>query len=268
MDKKIIIIGSCSFLGSHFVHHGVSQGLTVLGLNHTPPKSIPFTPYHWKIGKLRNLSLKQLDPNNHLKQITDIINDCQPHYIIDCSDNNHIRVQHQSKLCSLRIPSTTHIYGPGQQVHEIIPNIIVSILLGKKIPLDNKSHAIRSFIHINDIVSSTFKELHAGLPKEIHHLPNYYSASIRDLVAFICRRMSVPFEDAVTIVEDSSSKDTESLSEHTKSHSELSLHPNIHYLENGIDSVIAWAQEWLPALKNHLAPPFLPFRPSPSTRKE
>ncbi|MEI6417306.1 MAG: GDP-mannose 4,6-dehydratase, partial [Verrucomicrobiota bacterium] len=143
-----------------------------------------------------------------------------------------------------------NVYGPGQQTHRIIPRAILSILLGKKIPLHGGGHAVRSFIHIDDVVSGTLKTARQGAPGEAYHLSTNRFISIRDLVALICTRMNVNLEDVITLAEDRPGKDAAYLLDNSKSHRELQWHPNIE-LEEGIDSVIAWVQEWLPALKNH-----------------
>ncbi|MBX9577431.1 MAG: GDP-mannose 4,6-dehydratase [Chthoniobacterales bacterium] len=323
MSEKIVVIGSNSFSGSHFVHHALTQESRVLGISRSAEPSIPFTPYHWKHGAGRGFSFEQFDLNQHTDEIANVIRAYKPDYVINfaaqrrASKNNkgieewyqtnffsntklHDRLKHFSFLkkyvhvstpevygtCQDPVvetqsfnPSTHHgasraacewhlnaifkndsfpvvftraanVYGPGQRTHRIIPRTILSILLGKKIPLHGKGHAVRSFIHVDDVVSGTLKAARQGTPGEAYHLSTSRFTSISDLVALICDRMNVTFENAVTIVEDRPGKDAAYLLDNTKSHRELYWSPNIE-LEDGIDSVIAWVQEWLPALKNH-----------------
>lgn len=278
MDEKIVVIGSNSFSGSHFVHHALSQGSSVLGISYSPELSIPFTPYHWKKRGAHNFSCKQVDPGKHLEQTSKIINDYRPDYIIHFPADGHIEIYHHFKNAPflkkyvyvsnqhdrnktketlslenfhpIAVAQSAEIYGPGQQVHALVPKIILSILLEKKIPLHGGGHAVRSFIHVDDAVSGTLQAARQGTPGEAYHLSASRFISIRDLVSLICRRMNVAFENAVTIVEDRPGKDAAYLLDSTKSHRELDWKPTVE-LEEGIDSVIAWAQEWLPALKNH-----------------
>lgn len=253
MSEKIVVIGSHSFLGSHFIHHALSQGSRVLGLSHTPKKSIPFTPYHWKIGKTHKLSLEQLNPNDHPDKLTSLINDYQPDYVINCAEETLLKIQQQSADAPFLVSAqAVHIYGPGQQVNELIPKIILSILLGKKIPLHNRGQTKKSFIHVYDVVSSIFKTLYEARPGETYHFSTGHSISTAELVTLICNHMNVPFEDAVASVEDHPEKDAVSPPplDHQKNYCQLDWETTIE-LEKGINSVITWTEEWLPALKNY-----------------
>ncbi len=185
MDEKIVVIGSNSFSGSHFVHHALSQGSSVLGISHSEELSIPFTPYHWKKRGAHNFSCKQVDPGKHLEQTSKIINDYRPDYIIHFPADGHIEIYHQFKNAPflkkyvyvsnqhdrnktketlslenfhpITVAQATEIYGPGQQVHALVPKTILSILLGKKIILPTEQHSKRSFIHVDDVVSGILK---------------------------------------------------------------------------------------------------------------
>lgn len=271
--EKIAVIGSHSFLGSHFVYQALSRGFEVLGLSYVSKTKIPFTPYHWKVGSSSHLSLAKIDSNKPRKKFSRIINDYQPHYIIDCSEEDPFELAQwnsqpkkyvyisTSKKIQLDEKKTNEyspvvitpigdIYGPGQQVHQLIPKIILSILLEKKISLYHEENAIRSFIHIDDIVAATFQATYEGIPGERYHFSTTHSISIRDLVALICQRMNANFDNVVTITDDDSDKETVYCLDHLNNHRPFLWEPTIE-LERGIDSVIAWAQEWLPALKNY-----------------
>ena len=272
--EKIVIIGSHSFSGSHFVHHALSQGLTVLGISYVPKKSMPFTPYHWKVGSAHRLTLKQLSLGAHPDNAISMINDYNPDYIIHCMGDVqldfHDQLKNQplkyvsvsslkencyqrnttTKTSSVVIAPMSHVYGPGQQVHELIPKIILSILSEKKFLLHDGGHTKQAFIHINDITAGIFRVVYEGVPGEIYHFSNNHLISVRDLVSLICNRLNVSFEDVVTLIGDHQHQNKEELLESTQYHHDLSWQPTIE-LERGIDTVIAWAQEWLPALKNH-----------------
>lgn len=272
--EKIAVIGSHSFLGSHFVHQALSRGFDVLGLSYASKTSIPFTPYHWKVGSSPHLSLSKIAPNKPYNKALAFINDYQPHYIIHCADDAPFEIYDQlnnkpkkyvyistskkipfdqsktSELSPIVITPTAHIYGPGQQVHHLIPKIILSILLEKKIPLNGEGDAIRSLIHIDDMIAAIFQTAFEGIPGERYHFSTNHSISIHNLVALICKRMNTTFENVVTIAEDDNDKEPVCYLEHLNNYQPLVWPPTIE-LERGIDSVIAWAQEWLPALKNH-----------------
>lgn len=282
MSEKIVVIGSNSFSGSHLVHHALSRGSSVLGISCSPERSIPFTPYHWKKRSGHRFSHEQVDPDKHFEQASKIINGYQPDYIIHFTTDDHIEIYDQFKnfpflkkyvyvatskidqpdqdktketfslenFHSITVAPATEIYGPGQQVHALVPKIILSILLEKKIPLHAGGYATRSLIHVDDVVSGALQAACQSTPGKGCHLSTSRFISIRGLVALICHRMNVAFEDAVTMVEDHPEKDSTCFLDSKKNHRELDWQPTIA-LEKGIDSVIEWVQEWLPALKNY-----------------
>ncbi|HLB34116.1 MAG TPA: GDP-mannose 4,6-dehydratase [Chthoniobacterales bacterium] len=142
-----------------------------------------------------------------------------------------------------------NVYGPGQQLYRIIPRTILSILLGKKIPLHGGGHSVRAFIPISDVASGTLKVARLGIPGEGYHFSTDRFISIRDLVTMICHRMGASFDTTVTIVDDRPGKDAAYLLDSTKSKKELDWRPSIE-LEQGLDEVIAWAKRWLSELEN------------------
>lgn len=233
------------------MHHALSKGFHVLGLNRSTKKSNPFNPYNWKIGYKHNLILEQLDANDHPTKTINIINEYQPHRIIHCADDGRIEIHDElENQPSIIVTPATHVYGPGQQVHKLIPKIVLSILLEKKIPLHNGDDAMQSFMHINDLTTGIFQVASQGAPGKIYPLTTNRVISICELVALICNRMNVRLEDIVTLSGNPPGKTVDGGLEKVTAHHELDWQPTIE-LEEGIDSVIAWANEWLPALKNY-----------------
>ncbi len=372
MSEKIIIIGSNSFSGSHFVKHCLDQGLHVLGMSRSEEPITPFLPYRWKNPSPAHFSFDQLDLNHDTEKIIAVIKKYQPDYVVNFAAQGmvaeswlhpehwyqtnvlgnvklHDQLRHCSflkkyvhistpevygstntensrppsklvtddarqevdgaqqlnvslilndastettQLCTSGIefsrrsiletapfnPSTPYaasraacelhlntffknyrfpvvftraanVYGPGQQLYRIIPRTILSILLGKKIPLHGGGHSVRAFIHIEDVAAGTLSVTRKGTPGEGYHLSTDHFVSIRELVTMICNRMKVPFEKVVDIVDERPGKDAAYLLDSTKSQREFDWHPKIS-LEQGIDEVIAWAQQWLPQLKD------------------
>lgn len=279
MKKKIVVIGSSSFLGSHCIHHALSHGFHVLGLACSPQTSIPFTPYHWKAGgKKHRLALAELPSEHPSTEAIALINEYQPDYIIDC--NSHLLLPaldllqtsmtlkkyisvlspEQDRISLPSLSPQTHpivllqtalIYGPGQHVSALIPSIILSILLEKKYTLHQDLPSLESFIHIHDVLAGIFQALEEGVSGESYHLSTSDLMSREQLAALICQRLNVPFEEMITMLEAPAAPSSLSCSHKVPENSTFSWHPTIH-LEDGLDSVIEWVQEWLPALKNHL----------------
>lgn len=142
-----------------------------------------------------------------------------------------------------------NVYGPGQQLYRIIPKTILSIKLGKRLPLHGGGHSVRSFIHIRDVANGTLRVARKASLGDIYHLSTSRNISVRDLVHLICDRMKVSFEEMVEITEDRLGKDAAYLLDSSKAQTALGWTDKIG-LEEGIDETITWVNDNFEMLKN------------------
>ena len=81
MSNRILILGSNSFSGSHFVSHCLSEGFDVIGISRSQEISPLFLPYKWK--SFSKFKFYSLDLNLHLDKIMQVISDFQPEYVVN-----------------------------------------------------------------------------------------------------------------------------------------------------------------------------------------
>jgi len=141
-----------------------------------------------------------------------------------------------------------NVYGPGQQLYRIIPKTILSIKLGKKIPLHGGGYSVRSFIHIADVADGTMRVARSANPGYIYHLSTTRNVSIRDLVKLICERMNMNIEDAVEITDDRPGKDAAYLLDSSNAKNKLGWNDSVS-LEQGIEDTIKWIGDNLEILR-------------------
>jgi len=79
--EKIIVIGSNSFSGAHFVDYALEQGLDVIGISRSPEPHSVFLPY--KKRKDAHFRFFQCDLNDDLSEIMKIVEDFRPDYIVN-----------------------------------------------------------------------------------------------------------------------------------------------------------------------------------------
>lgn len=142
-----------------------------------------------------------------------------------------------------------NVYGPGQQLYRIIPRTILSIRLGRRLPLHGGGASVRSFIHIRDVADGTLRVARQAPPGETYHLATGRNLSIRELVELICRRLNVAFGDVVEVVGERPGKDSAYLLDSTKARQTLGWRDRIG-LEEGIDETIAWVTANLDVLRH------------------
>lgn len=81
MSEKIIVIGSNSFSGSHFVDYALQNESSVIGISRSHEPHPVFLPY--KINISPSFQFYQLDLNHDLEQIVKIIHEFQPAFIFN-----------------------------------------------------------------------------------------------------------------------------------------------------------------------------------------
>lgn len=140
-----------------------------------------------------------------------------------------------------------NVYGPGQQLYRIIPRTILFAKLGKRLPLHGGGHSVRSFIHISDVNDGTMRVMERAKPGQIFHLSTDQQVSIRDVVTRIAKRLGIPLQELVDIVDERPGKDAAYLLDSSRALKELQWKSSID-LDRGLDDTIAWVNQYFEAL--------------------
>lgn len=140
-----------------------------------------------------------------------------------------------------------NVYGPGQQLYRIIPRTIYFLLTGKKLQLHGGGVSTRSFIHMDDVSSATYKIAQSGNIGQTYHISTDRIISIRALVEMICEMLGQNFADHVDIAQERLGKDSAYWLDSSKLKSELSWTDTIA-LEKGIEQTTQWIQSNLDQL--------------------
>lgn len=77
----ILVVGSNSFSGATFVDFALHKGAHILGTSRSLEPLDAFLPYKWH--DHNNFSFHQLDLNNDLPQITNLLHDIKPAYVVN-----------------------------------------------------------------------------------------------------------------------------------------------------------------------------------------
>lgn len=82
MSKKVLVIGSNSFSGSHFVNHVLDQGDEVVGVSRSAEPADFFLPYKSNANK-KQFRFFQRDLNQDLDSLMTLIQEFKPEYIVN-----------------------------------------------------------------------------------------------------------------------------------------------------------------------------------------
>lgn len=77
----VFIVGSNSFSGATFTDFALQQGTKVIGISRSPEPFHAFLPYKWH--NHDNFTFYPLDLNSHLNEITTLLQDTKPAYVVN-----------------------------------------------------------------------------------------------------------------------------------------------------------------------------------------
>ena len=87
---KVLVIGSNSFSGSHFVAEALAAGHPVWGVSRSPEPDPVFLPYRWHqsngsgaLATAENFSFQAIDLNNQLNTLLELIDRIQPELVVN-----------------------------------------------------------------------------------------------------------------------------------------------------------------------------------------
>jgi len=81
MGERIVVIGSNSFSGAHFVAYSLAEGTEVIGMSRSSEPNAVFLPYKNK--KNTTFQFYQVDLNHDLEQLIRIIGEFKPSYVVN-----------------------------------------------------------------------------------------------------------------------------------------------------------------------------------------
>ena len=138
---------------------------------------------------------------------------------------------------------SANVYGIHQQLYRIIPRTIIYLKLGKIIELHGHGRAVRSFVHIRDVVDATLRVAENGRTGDIYHISKQKEEiSIKSLVELICSMMNHDFNDSVKLIDENYGQDAIYSLNSDKIRNQLGWKPNVS-LKEGIQEMIIWVDD-------------------------
>lgn len=143
----------------------------------------------------------------------------------------------------------TNVYGPGQQLFKIIPRTVISVRLGRTIPLHGGGRAVKSYIHIRDVSRGELDVLAKGRVGERYHLSPDEGVAVREVVERLVALAGASFDETVEVTDERPGQDAAYVIDSTKARTELGWQPRIP-LGDGLTEVVAWVDEHLDQIRD------------------
>lgn len=143
---------------------------------------------------------------------------------------------------------STNVYGKHQQLFKIIPRTAIFVKMERPIELHGGGRAVKSFIHIRDVVKGLQLALEKGEPGSYHFsVPS--EQTVAEIVRIVVERMGADFEQATRVVEERLGQDARYTLDCRKAHDRLGWQPEVRF-EDGVDEVIRWIEDNWDTIRN------------------
>lgn len=138
----------------------------------------------------------------------------------------------------------SNAFGPGQQLHRVLPRAVLCALTGQKLPLEGGGRTRRSFIHAADLATAIHIVSERAPLGRIYNVGPKEPISIYDLVSFVAKQCGLSMDQLCEVVEGRKGEDQQYWLDSTLIKNELGWEPRIS-LEDGVADMIAWGQKYL-----------------------
>ncbi len=136
---------------------------------------------------------------------------------------------------------STNVYGAHQQLFKIIPRTVICLKQRRTIELHGDGKAIKSFIHVRDVVRGTLLAIAAG-KTGTYHFTVASDRTVADVVRHVCERMGRDFESSTRAVGERLGQDARYWLDCTRAQRELGWRETIPF-EDGVGEVIDWVEK-------------------------
>ncbi|MDR1475611.1 MAG: GDP-mannose 4,6-dehydratase [Holosporales bacterium] len=174
------------------------------------------------------------------------VNPTSPYAISKLAADLHLKILWLAKKFPMNILRPSNVYGPGQQLCQLLPKAVYCGLIGKKVPLEG-GLAKRSYMHAYDFAKAIFLILHNADFGEVFNIGPDNPVTIRHLVELVARGINLEFEDIANILPGRVGEDAVYWLDSSKIKSRLGYKETVS-LEQGIDDMINWGRKYLDLL--------------------
>jgi len=148
----------------------------------------------------------------------------------------------------MNIIRPSNAYGPGQQLHRIIPKTIICGLLNETLPLHGGGKAEKSYIHNRDLARAIhLVAANAPIGKIYNAGPKNYT-SIREVVNMCASALNIPFEQLCEVVGDRLGQDSRYWLDSSEIKKDVGWVPEISW-EDGLSEMVEWGNKYIDVLK-------------------
>ena len=148
----------------------------------------------------------------------------------------------------MNIIRPSNAYGPGQQVHRVLPRAVLCGLTKQKLPLEGGGRTRRSFIHARDLARAIYLICEKAPLGRVYNAGPKEPISVHDLVAIVAKELGMNMDELTETTEGRAGEDPQYWLDSSRILAELGWQPEIS-LQDGVKDMIAWGRKYLDLIR-------------------
>tara|TARA_B100000787_G_scaffold167983_1_gene155846 strand:+ start:972 stop:2039 length:1068 start_codon:yes stop_codon:yes gene_type:complete len=207
------------------------------------------------------------DVNNNIDMVLPMFQEDSPYapsspYSASKASSDHlVRAWYRTYGLPILITNCSNNYGPYQFPEKLIPNIIISALNGRPLPVYGKGNQIRDWLYVEDHVKALILVAEQGKIGETYNIGGYNEKQNIEVVYEICSLLDElmvnkpnnieHFSELIEFVEDRPGHDTRYAINASKIYNDLGWKPQEDF-ESGIKKTVHWYlnnESWINNIK-------------------
>ncbi len=160
----------------------------------------------------------------------------------------HLLSIHNTLKFPMNIIRPSNAYGPGQQLHRVIPKAILFGLTGRRLPLHGGGRAEKSYIHSRDLARAILLVADKAPLGTVYNAGPAEPTSIRRVVELVAEALNMPFEQLCEVTGDRLGQDARYWLDSSAIKQDVGWEPEIGW-EEGMRETVDWVRSNLDELK-------------------
>jgi dTDP-glucose 4,6-dehydratase len=160
----------------------------------------------------------------------------------------HLVSIHRFLKFPMNIIRPSNAYGPGQQLHRVVPKAVLCGLTGRKLPLHGGGRAEKSYIHTRDLGRAIHLVAEKAPLGTIYNAGPPEPTSIRRVVELTAQALGMPFDQLCEVTGDRQHQDSRYWLDSSAIRRDVGWQPQIGW-EEGLSEMVAWGRKYLKELE-------------------
>jgi dTDP-glucose 4,6-dehydratase len=185
---------------------------------------------------------------NHAAREDEPIKPSSPYAASKAAFDMHLMAVSRTLRFPMNIIRPSNAYGPGQQLHRVIPKAILFGLTGRRLPLHGGGRAEKSYIHTRDLARAIHLVAEEAPLGSVYNAGPKEPTSIRRVVEFVAEALDMPFDKLCEVTGDRLGQDARYWLDSSAIKRDIGWEPRISW-QQGMVEMVDWVRSNLEELR-------------------